>query len=361
MASVGGKGTFNSRFRIARQLRHVARVQEVAFGVIDFESGAVHELLCARVVFNATSTNEVHRDFCHRLVAAKICGIVEREAQATLYVVFRGNREIRRRKLVRRFVPHGEHVVAGEESLRFEIRLSCRKCEFTNEVLRVAIHDLHFQRIVVETTRQQPVGTTRRVADAVRLRYAAVVQVAHGRMSDTEFRRERLTSIFGCDRVVTLGKSLKQRVFFGDVVLHHRGKGQPRSRVVAREGQFGRTCLGGVVQANIHLTFSHSTESVVVDRDSGRSILVAYVEVRTHLAVAGLFCRTHGVLSGRQARKGVGKIRIVGRKGLNRGVAISLCGEDVLHLLHTRHFRRLNFHTTGTGTACRDRSNLQIK
>ena len=187
LASVGGKGTFNGRFRIARQLRHVARVQEVAFGVIDFESGAVHELLCARVVFNATCADEVHRDFCHRLVAAKICGLVECEAQATLYVVFRGNREIRRRKLVRCFVPHGERIVAGEESLRFEIGLSRRKREFTNEVLRVAIHNLHFQWIVVVSPRQQPVGTARRVADAVRLRYAAVVQVAHGRMSNTEF------------------------------------------------------------------------------------------------------------------------------------------------------------------------------
>ena len=79
------------------------------------------------------------------------------------------------------------------------------------------------------------------------------------------------------------------------------------------------------------------------------------------MAVAGLFRRTHGVLPGGQARKGVGKIGIVGRKGLNRGVEICLRGEDVLHLLHTRHFRRLNFHTTGTGTACRDSSDLQIK
>ena len=88
-----------------------------------------------------------------------------------------------------------------------------------------------------------------------------------------------MTAVFGSDCVVTLGKSLEQRVFFGDVVLHYGRKGQPRSRIVARESQFGRTRLSGVVQANVHFSFGHSTECVVVDADNGRSILVAYVEV----------------------------------------------------------------------------------
>ena len=51
------------------------------------------------------------------------------------------------------------------------------------------------------------------------------------------------------------------------------------------------------------------------------------------------------------SRESVGKVRVAGRKRLNRCVRRTLIGNGVLNVLHTRHFRHLDFDTTRASTA----------
>ena len=57
----------------------------------------------------------------------------------------------------------------------------------------------------------------------------------------------------------------------------------------------------------------------------------------------------------------MGKVRVAGRKCLDRCFRRTLIGNGVLNVLHTRHFRHLDFDTTRASTAGRNLRGHQIK
>ena len=57
----------------------------------------------------------------------------------------------------------------------------------------------------------------------------------------------------------------------------------------------------------------------------------------------------------------MGKVRVAGRKCLDWCIRRTLIGNGVLNVLHTRHFRHLDFDTAGASTAGRNLRGHQIK
>ena len=345
-------GCFESRLGIAGELGHHARVEELSFAGVDLKRGSVHESLHLRCVFDAAVARIVHGKLGHRLVTAEFAPLVDGEVQVAFAVGFGIDGEIGVRFEIRLVISHRERVVSGHQVLRFENGLSGRERKTAHEVARVAVGDLYVQRSIVEirATGQFPFHTARRITGGLCTRNSAVGE------ADPRFRNDKggdkIQSTVFCSHQVVAGRQIvDEHIFFREVVFHDRGEGQPRGRTCALHSEFNRAGFGGVGHAHVDLTLGHARHRVVDQRHSRCIVLAFHLEVRLHLAVAGLFSSRYHISSGSQSRKGMSKVGVVGRVGLHHRAGIVRCGQVVDDLLHARHLRSLHFHPTRAGTA----------
>ena len=216
--------------------------------------------------------------------------------------------------------------------------------KFAHQRARGIVGHPNFALIIVQATVNVPLDSTGGLTESLRLCITSGAQIAHRSLRDGEGVGLCQTTVFSRHLVVALGQSFDTRGLLGHVVLHNGSKRHP---VSTGNGIFHRASHGRAVHHEIHHAFVHAGQRAVHDARIHTIVIDVEIERVAHGAVTRFLRGRHHIASrAGKTGEGVGEIGVAGRVGVQSGVFIILIKHLVFDVLHTAHFRHLDFHPT---------------